>query len=190
MTKARKVLPTTLLSVLALVGLTACSVMPPANFPRVNHIDIAQFMGPWYVIAHIPPDKTDNAYNALECYEQVAPGEIATTFTYREGSFDGERHTMEPTGTIIEGTGNAIWAMQFFWPIKMQYVITYVSANFDTAIVARSDRDYAWILARTPKIPASIYADLVDRVGALGYDMTELRKVPQQPMGQRSNACP
>src|SRR5699024_8926567 len=107
-----------------------------------------------------------------------------------EGSFDGERHRMKPTGFVIEGTGNAVWGMQFFWPINMQYVITYVGGDYATAIVARSDRDYAWILARTPKIPAATYDGLVNRVAELGYDISRLRKVPQQPLGQRSDACP
>ncbi|MDN5937156.1 MAG: lipocalin family protein [Salinisphaera sp.] len=147
-------------------------------------------MGPWYVIAHIPPSKTENAYNALECYALVEPGKIATVFTYREGSFDGERLTMKPTGHVVEGTGNAIWAMEFFWPIKLQYVITHVGRDYETAIVARSDLDYAWIMARTPKIPASIYADLVERLAALGYDMPQLREVPQQPLDQRDDGCP
>lgn len=174
---------TALLAVVMTVGLSACSVMPPPGFPRADHVNIQKFMGGWYVIAHIPPNKTKNAYNALECYKRMEPGVIATTFTYREDSFHGTRHTMKPTGYVIEGTENAIWGMQFFWPIKLQYVITYVSEDYDTAIVARSDRDYAWILARSPDIPDSIYHDLVARVAALGYDMTELREVPQQPRG-------
>lgn len=179
----------TLLTLLLGIGLTACSVVPPADFPRVSYVDIKQFMGPWYVIATIPPSQTANAYNALECYAQVAPGVIATTFTYRDGSFAAEQQRMTPTGYVIEGTGGAIWGMQFFWPLKMQYVITYLGADYTTVIVARSDLDYAWIMARTPQIADATYAALVQRVADLGYDMTKLRKVPQQPISQRSDGC-
>lgn len=175
------------LLVILLAGLAGCSVLPPKGFPRADYVNIDRFLGKWYVIAHIPPEKTRHAYNAVERYHQIAPGVIKTVFTYREGSFSGERHTMKPTGYVIDGTGNAVWGMQFFWPLKMQYVITYVGDNYDTAIVARSARDYAWILARSPSIPKSKYQALVARIAALGYDMSQLRKVPQQPISKRSN---
>ncbi len=169
------------------VGATACSVMPPESFPRESYVDIERFMGPWYVIAHIPPSPVQNAYNSLERYERIGPGEIKTVFTFREGGFDGKRETMKPTGYVVDGTGNAIWGMQFFWPIKMEYTITHVSDDYQTAIVARSARDYVWILARTPEIAPAVYDDLVERVAALDYDMSKLRRVPQQPLDQRSD---
>ena len=95
--------------------LAACSLMPSSEFPREHDVDLDRFMGKWYVIAHIPPGPTENAYNSIERYEQTEPGRIETVFTYREGSFDGEMQTMEPTGYVTEGSGNAVWGMQFFW---------------------------------------------------------------------------
>jgi len=174
----------TLLFVVALAG---CSVMPPADFPREDRVDIDRFMGAWYVVAHIPPPATKNAWNSIERYEQVEPGVIRTVFTYREGGFDGERERMEPTGYVIEGTGNAVWAMQFFWPIRLEYTISYVSPDYDTTIVARSARDMVWIMARTPRIPEPTYEALVGRVAELGYDVSKLRRVPQQPLEQRDD---
>lgn len=170
-----------------LVLVSACSLVPPSDFPREDHVEVDRFMGPWYVIAHIPPDKVKNAYNALERYKQVAPGEIATIFTYREGSFSGERRTIRPTGYVVQGTGNAVWGMQFFWPLKLQYVISYVGPEYKTAIVARSKLDYVWILARTPQISDSAYKKLVQRVAAIGYDTAKLRRVPQQPLDKRND---
>lgn len=189
MTPSSKKLGIASVAVLMILSMAACSVMPPEGFPRADHVDIEQFMGGWYVIAHIPPEKVENAYNALECYQLVEPGEIATTFTYREGSFSGTRHIMQPTGYVVDGTDNAIWGMQFFWPLQMQYVITYVGHDYQTVIVARSKRDYAWIMARTPQIAHADYAGLVERVAALGYDISQLRKVPQQPLSKRSDGC-
>lgn len=135
----------------------------------------------------MPPDATRNAYNSIECYRQVAPGVIKTRFTYRAGGFDGERKTIRPTAFVVEGSDNAVWGMQFIWPIKLQYVISYVSSDYETTIVAREDRDLAWIMARTPIIDAATYQWLVERVSALGYDTERLRRVPQQPLSQRND---
>lgn len=168
-------------------ALAGCSVMPPDGFPRADRVDLDRFMGAWYVIAHIPPSATKNAYNSIERYEQVEPGVIRTVFTYREGGFDGERERMEPTGYVIEGTANAVWAMQFLWPIRLEYTISHVSPDYETTIVARSARDMVWIMARTPRIPEAAYEELVGRVSDLGYDVSKLRRVPQQPLDQRDD---
>ncbi|MDX1609168.1 MAG: lipocalin family protein [Halofilum sp. (in: g-proteobacteria)] len=169
------------------LALGACSVMPPQEFPRAERVDLERYMGTWYVIAHIPARAERNAYNAIERYEQVEPGVIATVFTFREGAFDGEAERMEPTGYVLEGTGNAVWAMQFFWPLRFEFTISHVSPDYDTTIIARSARDLVWIMARTPMIPESTYDDLVARVASLGYDVSKLRRVPQQPLDQRDD---
>ena len=174
---------------LALISTTsvlgACSVMPPADFPRENYVDVDRYMGDWYVIAHIPPGKSANGYNNIETYSRGQENKINTVFTFREGSFTGEEKKMEPTGMVLDESGSA-WAMQFFWPLKMEFTIHYVSDNYDSTIVARSARDYVWIMAREPEMAPAKYQQLVDRVAKLGYDMSKLRKVPQQPLYERN----
>lgn len=172
---------------LILLGLAACSVIPSKGFPREHDVSVDRYMGPWYVIAHIPPSVTRNSYDSIERYSHGKNNRINVRFTYREGSFDGDRKDKEPTGFVIPGTGNAVWAMQFFWPLKMQYVISYVSPDYQTTIVAREKRDYVWIMARTPRISDATYQRLVKRVGALGYDTSKLRRVPQQPLARRDD---
>ena len=172
---------------LLLLGLAGCSAMPPDDFPREESVDLDRFMGTWYVIAHIPPAATNDSWNSVERYEQVEPGVIRTVFTYRDGGFDGEPERMEPTGYVVEGTNNTVWAMQFFWPIRLEYTISHVSPDYQTTIIARSARDLVWIMARTPTIPAATHDRLVERVRELGYDTSQLRRVPQQPLEQRDD---
>ena len=83
---------------------------------------------------------------------------------------------------LFRSTGNAIWGMRFVWPIKAEYVISHVDATYSETIIARSSRDYVWIMARTPSISAERYQSLVEKVGALGYDVGKLRKVPHNPL--------
>ena len=42
-------------------------------------------------------------------------------------------------------------------------------------------------MARSPRIDDTVYQDLVRRVDQLGYDVSQLRKVPQQPLDRRDD---
>ena len=75
---------------------------------------------------------------------------------------------------------NAEWGMRLIWPIKAEYLITYLAADYSTTIISRSSRDYAWIMARTPTIADADYQALTAVLAAQGYDLTKLRRVPQR----------
>jgi apolipoprotein D and lipocalin family protein len=140
-------------------------------------------MGKWYVIAHIPIDtffaSEANAYDAVEAYELDDDGTtIRTTFTFREGGFDGEKKVMKPTGFVVSDS-NTEWRMQFLWPFKSAYLIVYLDDDYETTIVSVPDRSYAWIMARTAQISDHRYQSLVDELRGMGHDLSKLRKVPQ-----------
>lgn len=147
--------------------------------PPVPYVDVPRFMGDWYVIAQIPTRLEREAYDSVETYTLRDDGKVDTTFRYRDGGFDEKIKTLHPTGTVREGTGNAIWGMQFVWPIKTEYVIVYVDDDYQQTIVGRSKRDYVWLMARTPSIPDADYAAHMQRIEALGYDISKIRRVPQ-----------
>ena len=166
----------------AVLLLAACGVSPQkVTVPVVEKVDLNRFMGPWYVIGVIPTFIEKDIYNAIESYELATDGTIKTTFTFNKGAFDGPAKRMEPKGFVIPGTNNAIWGMQFIWPVKAEYVISHVDADYTETIIARSARDYVWIMARTPTIDDARYAALVKKVADMGYDMSKLVKVPQRP---------
>jgi apolipoprotein D and lipocalin family protein len=165
------------LGTLALM-LSACSSSPA--IPVAERVDLERFMGDWYVIANIPTSMEKGAHNAVESYRRDADGSIATTFTYRDGAFDGPQKVMHPRGFVRDHESNAIWGMQFVWPIKAEYLIAHVDAAYSETIIARSRRDYVWIMARTPQIPEADYERLARKVAALGYDVSKLERVPQR----------
>lgn len=165
----------------ALIGLMAsCAMQAKAPIPLVEYVDIPKFMGPWYVIAHIPTGIEKNAYNAIETYSLNADGTINTVFTFNEGQFTGEAKRYNPKGFIEKDPSNALWGMQFIWPIKAEYRIVYLSVDYNQTIIARNARDYVWLMARTPKISDEEYTSLVNKIAEMGYDIALLRKVAQQ----------
>jgi len=159
---------------------SACSTARPPEMPTVASVDLPRFMGPWYVIANIPTFIERDAYNAIERYDLNPDGTIATTFTFHAGSFEGPLKTWRPKGFVVDRGTNALWGMQFLWPIKADYRIVYLDPDYQQTIVARQKRDNVWIMARTPTIPEADYQRLLATVTALGYDPALVQKVPQR----------
>ena len=162
----------------ALLGAGGCASHPP--LAAVPQVDLPRFMGPWYVIANIPTYIERGAYNAIESYRLDADGSIATTFTYNAGRDDGPVKAWHPRGFVVPGTGDAVWGMRFVWPIRAEYVIFHVDEAYSRTIIARSARDYLWIMARTPQIPEEELQHLIALAGAAGYDTSRIQRVPQR----------
>lgn len=161
-------------------GLLSACATRPSTIPPVAAVDLPRFMGDWYLIAHIPSLPEREAYNAVESYRLDDEGRIRTTFRFRKGGFEAPLTTMEPVGRVVPGSGNAVWGMQFVWPIQAEYVIVALAPDYSHTIIGRSKRDYLWIMARTPSLAQADYDALVAKARALGYDAGKLRKVPQQ----------
>jgi len=170
-------LTVTLISFLGLGGCSTRQDLKP--IPAPDHVDLARFMGDWYVIANIPTLIERQAYQAVETYRLEKDGSIATTFSFRNGGYDGPEKTYHPRGFVTDTATNAVWGMQFIWPFKADYRIAHVDGQYQETVIARTARDYVWIMARTPTLPAPDYCRLVGFVTDLGYDLSSLRQVPQ-----------
>jgi apolipoprotein D and lipocalin family protein len=167
--------------VLAALALPACQTRTYPPLQRAESVDIERFMGDWYVIGCIPSLIERHEFNAVESYRRAPDGRILTTFTFNDGGFEGSPKAYHPVGFVTPGTRATIWGMQFVWPIKADYRVMYVAADYSQTVIGREKRDYAWIMARTPAIPDADYQRLSALLAAQGYDTTLLRKVPQKP---------
>ena len=169
-----------IISFIILFTISGCSTMKYEPVPLVKYVDLQKFMGAWYVIAHIPSFPERNAFNAIERYELNDNGTIAATFTFNDGSFEGKFKTLTPTGFIVDEKSNAVWGMQFIWPIKADYRIAYLDKEYTQTVIAREKRDYVWVMARKPAVSPEEYSKLIDFVESLGYEKSLIRKVPQE----------
>jgi apolipoprotein D and lipocalin family protein len=159
------------------LALSGCSGMAPLQ--PVDHVELDRFMGDWYVIASIPTALERGAHNAVESYRLNADGTVATTFTFRDGDFEGPRKTYHPRG-FVRDESNALWGMQFVWPVKADYRIVYLDESYSTTVIGRNRRDYVWVMAREPAIPEAEFQDIVRFIETSGYDISKLEEVPQR----------
>jgi apolipoprotein D and lipocalin family protein len=167
---------------LALVAavLSACQTRSYPPLHLADSVDIPRFMGPWYVIACIPSLIERHEYNAVETYSLDADGRIHTVFTFNAGGFDGPARRLSPVGFVTPGTRGTVWGMRFVWPIRADYRVMYVAADYSQTVVGREKRDYAWIMARSPTMSEADYLRLTALLREAGYDTSRLRKVSQR----------
>jgi apolipoprotein D and lipocalin family protein len=120
-----------------------------------------------------------HAYNGVESYALDDDGRVLTSYVFREGGFDGELEVMEPVGFPNEDSP-AEWGMRFIWPFKAEYLVAWLDADYSETIIARTKRDYAWIMTREPEISDERLDALTQRLAEMGYDTSELRRLPQR----------
>ena len=159
--------------------LSACNSQE-GDLATVDYVDLERFMGPWYVIANIPTFVEKGAHNAVETYELNEDGTIATRFTFRADSFDGKSKEYNPKGFVLDTDTNARWGMRFVWPIKADYRVVWLDDDYTMTVIGRQDRDFVWIMARTPTISNADYDRLISFVDSIGYDVSKIERVPQQ----------
>ncbi len=159
--------------------------MPQPTLTIADNVDLPRFMGDWYVIANIPTFVEKGAHNAIESYRLADDGTIETTFSFNKGSFDGPLKVSNPKGFVRDHPSNAVWGMQFIWPIKAEFLVAYVNDEYTQTVIGRSKRDYVWIMARTPSIPQADYQKILEFLDNEGYDLSKIQKVPQQPLNER-----
>ena len=161
-------------AVLGLLMTYGCTYQSEPVMQPVSHVDIERFMGKWYVVANIPTFVERGALNPIEEYALNTDGTIKTTFTF-EKIEGGERNRLEAKGFVQEGTGNAVWGMQFVWPFKADYRIVYLDPNYETTIIGRNKRDYLWIMSRSNSIPEDELQRLIQVAVQLGYERSDIQ---------------
>jgi apolipoprotein D and lipocalin family protein len=133
--------------------LQGCAFSPPAEVTPVAGFDVHQYLGRWYEIARL-----DNRFQ--RGLEQV----MATYSLRKDGSICVENtgwHTQ--TGQQKTVTGKARFVadkkighlkVSFWGPFYSSYVVFYLEDDYSVAMVCGSSRNYCWILARSPMLPA------------------------------------
>lgn len=158
---------------------TSCSSLPKVK--TVNHVDIPRFMGKWYVIANIPTFVEKGAYNAIETYTlNEKENRIDVDFTFNKDSFDGEKKSYPQKAFIYNTKTNAEWRIQPFWPLRFAYLIMDVALDYSWTVIGVPDRNHVWIMARTPTLSESVYAEIVDQIKKQHFDISKLEKIPQR----------
>jgi apolipoprotein D and lipocalin family protein len=163
----------------AALSLGCASMNQPLR--TVAQVDLARYMGDWYVIANIPNYAERKCFDSIESYALRADGRIENWFECRKGSFDAplERRA-NAIATVEDKTSNAVWSVRFFHFISVKYLVLDLDPGYQWVAVGHPSRRYGWIMARTKSLDETTYRSILRSLSEQGYDPQKFQPVPQR----------
>ena len=170
---------------LLVISTAACQGPQPESTPLVTvpAVDLDRYTGRWYEIAKIPNRFQRQCVSDTSAnYARNADGTIAVVNHCRttDGRFD-EAHAI---ARVADSGTNAKLQVSFFsllgWrPIWGDYWVLALGPDYEYAVVGEPGRQYGWILARTPTLPAATREAIDHQLRVHSYDPALFENSPQ-----------
>lgn len=175
--------------VMGLAGATLASAQsaktadaqPLVTVPRV---DWSQYVGKWYELARLP-----NSFQR-KCVADV----IAEYTALPSGSIRVVNRCQRDDRSVDAATGEARKVAGEEGKLKVRFAPEWLSRlpavwgdywviglddTYQTALVGTPDREYLWLLSRTPQRPPAEVDAWLQRAVALGFDIDRVLRTPQ-----------
>ncbi len=147
-------------------------VLPPLR--TVERVDLPRYLGTWYEIASYPQRFQAGCTATTATYSRRDDGIIEVLNRCRKGGLDGPEDSAKGRARVVDTTTNARLEVSFFGPFWGDYWVIDLAEDYAYAVVGHPNREYLWVLSRTPTLAPDTYAGIVARLGAQGYDPARL----------------
>lgn len=139
----------------------------------VSSVDLNRYLGKWYEIASIPQRFQEGCAASSAEYSLRSDGDIKVINSCRLE--DGSIKVARGKAWVVDQATNAKLKVRFFWPFSGDYWIIELADDYSYAVVGHPDRDYLWILSRTPQISPALFDTLMERIeNKHGYDVSQI----------------
>jgi len=187
---SRRLLSLLLVVCAALIGSAATRAARAQNTTKVDPVptvDLERYAGRWYEIARYP-----------NRFQTRCTGNVAVYYATRPDGRIDVRNTCETEKGPIEARGIARRAskddppsvlevrfapafLSFLPQVWGDYWILDLADDYSTAIVGTPDREYLWLLSRTPEVDQPTYARMVQAARAQGFNEGRLVRTRHTP---------
>ncbi|AJI95883.1 lipocalin-like domain protein [Yersinia ruckeri] len=166
-----------LISALLSVG---CSVTPPKDIKVVDNFQLPRYLGTWYEIARLDHSFEQGLEQVTANYSLRADGGIRVI---NRGYHSQKQRWQESEGKgyFIGEPNHAALKVSFFGPFYGGYNIIELDDDYGYALVCGPNRDYLWILSRTPSLSAEVQEKLLLTARGYGFPVDKLIWVNQEP---------
>ena len=163
----------------AAVVLAGCaSMQPPQGIAAVSPFDLARYEGRWYELARLYHSFERGMMDVSATYQRQSDGSVRVV----NRGFDVAKNQWRQAVGKALFTGDANTAslkVSFFGPFYGGYNVIALDREYRHALVCGPDRDYLWILSRTPTISSEMKQQMLDVATRQGFDVSKLIWVKQ-----------
>ena len=154
---------------------------PVVPLTVVPQVDLNRYMGTWYEIARLPNSFQGKCVSDVTAtYALLDDGDIRVVNRCRKE--DGEMNEAEGIARLASKDGpNTKLKVRFapawlsFLPFVWgNYWIIALAPDYSYVAIGEPNREYLWILARTPIMDEATLAQVLEQVRQKGYDLTNL----------------
>lgn len=177
------------LAVVVSVGTAACS-SGPSSAPQLGtqkNVDLARYAGLWYEQARLPNRFQKQCVGDVQARYEVVEQGLLVTNSCRTAS--GQREQAQAQGRLnpdVEDPARLqvrfapAWTSWLPW-VWGDYWILRIDGDYDYALVGTPDREYLWVLSRTPRPEDARVQSLLDYAASQGFDTSKVKRTVQSP---------
>ncbi|USD36118.1 lipocalin family protein [Ferrimonas sp. SCSIO 43195] len=156
----------------SLLMLAGCTSVPTGVTP-VQGFELERYLGTWHEVARLDHSFERGLSDVSAHYSRRDDGGVRVL----------NRGIDSSSGDISEAEGRAYFVgesttghlkVSFFGPFYGAYVVFELDPDYQYAFVSGYNRDYLWLLARTPQVSESVMQAFRSRATELGFDLSGL----------------
>ncbi|MCG9759408.1 MULTISPECIES: lipocalin family protein [Pseudoalteromonas] len=159
-------------TVILTLAVSACTGLPDGIKP-VKDFSVERYTGTWYEIARLDHSFERGMQNVTATYSQNSDGSIKVV---NKGYVTEEGEWKEAIGKakFVANDEIAHLKVSFFGPFYGSYVVFELGEDYQYAFVTSYNRDYLWLLSRTPQVSDTIMTKFKDMSEKYGFNTDEL----------------
>ena len=173
-----RLLPIIATAAAALLVVACSSPTPPSGVTVVDNFDAQRYLGRWYEIARFDHRFERGLEKVTATYSTMDDGGIQVI---NKGYNPARGMWQQSVGKayFTGDTRKAALKVSFFGPFYGGYNVIALDKDYRYALVCGPDRDYLWILSRTPTLPDAVKKQLVDIAAREGFAVEKLLWINQ-----------
>jgi len=153
--------------------LSACTAIPQGIKP-VDGFELSRYLGKWYEVARFDHSFERGLEQVSAEYSLRDDGGVKVL---NRGFNPQSQEWDEAQGKayFVQNSDVGHLKVSFFGPFYASYVIFLLDKeDYNYAMVTGPDRDYLWILARTPKLSFELQQQILQQARAAGFATDKL----------------
>lgn len=146
---------------LSMLLLNGCSVKVPDDISPVKNFDLSRYLGEWYEVARIDNRFEKGLSKVTANYSLRDDGGVKVV---NRGWNANNKKWKESIGkAYFVGFSNfGALKVSFFGPFYGGYNIIKLDDDYQYSLVVGPNKDYLWILSRTPTMPSELLNEYID----------------------------